>query len=34
MHEKSNEKKLVEAFKTFFDKSIGPYVSNNESIMN
>ena len=34
MHDKSNEKKLVEAFKTFFDKSISPYVYNNESIMN
>ncbi len=27
------EKKLVEAFRTFFDKSVAPYVSQNEEIM-
>ena len=30
----ANEKKLVEAFKTFFDKSISPFVSNNDGVMN
>ena len=32
--QQANEKKLVEAFKTFFDKSISPYVSNNDAVMN
>lgn len=27
------EKKLVEAFRTFFDKSVAPYVTQNEEIM-
>lgn len=30
----ANERKLVEAFRTFFDKSISPYVNNNESVLN
>lgn len=29
-----NERKLVDAFKTFFQKSISPYVSSNEQVMN
>ena len=32
--QQANEKKLVEAFKTFFDKSIAPYVANNDGVMN
>lgn len=28
-----SEKKLVEAFKTFFEKSVAPYVSNNDDIL-
>lgn len=27
------ERKMVEAFKTFFDKSVAPYVNQNEDIM-
>jgi len=34
MDGRANEKKLVDAFRTFFEKTISPYVSNNESIMN
>jgi hypothetical protein len=34
MSERSNEKKLVEAFETFFDKSVFPFVYSNESVMN
>ena len=29
-----NEKKLVESFKVFFEKSVAPYASNNENVMN
>lgn len=29
MNDKTNEKKLVEAFRTFFEKSISPYVYSN-----
>jgi hypothetical protein len=34
MNERSNERKLVEAFRTFFDKSISPYLSTNDTVMN
>lgn len=34
MNDRTNEKKLVEAFRTFFEKSINPYVNTNESVMN
>jgi hypothetical protein len=34
MNERNNEKKLTEAFRTFFDKSISPYLSGNETVMN
>ncbi len=28
-----SERKLVEAFKTFFEKSVAPYVSGNDEVM-
>ena len=34
MNQRQNEKKLVDAFKTFFQKTINPHVSTNQSVMN
>ena len=34
MSTRPQEKKLADAFKTFFEKTISPYVSHNESVMN